>query len=430
MPSPALALSRRSFARALGIGAAGALLRPVLVPSLAETAPAATAQPDARRPVRLSANENPYGAPPAVAAALAGAVGRVALYPDEEADALQAEIARLHGVTAEQVVLGNGSSQVLRLAAAAAAGSGRLVMAEPTFEALARYARAEGAEVVTVPLTAVTLRHDLPAMRAALGAHRAGRATESAPRLSRHGAKAFALGAHRAGRATESAPRLIRHGAKAFAPLAGAALVYLCNPNNPTGTATPPEAVAAFVAAVPRGVLVLVDEAYHHYAEGSPGYASALPLVASHPHLVVARTFSKIYGLAGLRCGYAVGQPEAIARLRAQQPWDSLNLMALVAARAALADAGHVAGCRRRNAEVRAWAARELAAAGYEVVPSTTNFFMADLRRDVGPVIAALRAQGVEVGRRFAALPNHLRVTVGTAEEMEVFVAALRRVAA
>ncbi len=377
MPSPALALSRRSFARALGLGAAGALLRPVLVPSLAAIEPAAPAHP--RRPVRLSANENPYGPPAAVAAALAEAAGRVAFYPDEEADALQAEIARLHGVAAEQVVVGNGSSQILRLAAAAAGRGGRLMMAEPTFEALARYVRAEGGEVATVPLIPVALRHDLEEMRTAL---------------------------------------------------AGATLVYLCNPNNPTGTTTPPEAIAAFVAAVPRGILVLVDEAYHHYAEESPGYASALPLVGAHPNLVVARTFSKVYGMAGLRCGYAVGQPETIARLRAQQPWDSSNLMALVAARAALADGEHVARSRRRNAEVRSWTARELAAAGFEVVPSTTNFFMVDLRRDVGPAIAALRAGGIEVGRRFAAMPNHLRVTVGTAEEMAVFVAAFRRAVA
>jgi histidinol-phosphate aminotransferase len=212
------------------------------------------------------------------------------------------------------------------------------------------------------------------------------------------------------------------------AAAAGAALVYLCNPNNPTGTATPPEAVATFLAGVPRQVLVLVDEAYHHYAEGTAGYASVLPLVSAHPNLLVARTFSKIYGMAGLRCGYAVGQPETIARLRAQQPWDSVNLMAAAAARAALADGDHVARCRRRNAEVRAAAARALADAGLRVVPSLTNFFMVDLRRDVAPVIAALREAGVAVGRRFAALPTHLRVSVGTAEEMEVFAGALRRV--
>jgi histidinol-phosphate aminotransferase len=107
-----------------------------------------------------------------------------------------------------------------------------------------------------------------------------------------------------------------------------------------------------------------------------------------------------------------------------------LNLMALVAARAALADAEHVAAGRRRNDEVRSWTAGELAAAGYQVVPSVTNFFMVDLRREVRPVIAALHEKGVDVGRRFAALPNHLRVTVGTPEEMQAFVGAFRQVMA
>lgn len=380
MDNSALRLSRRGFARALGIGAAGALLRPALLPALAVEGPAeAAAAAPAGRPVRLSANENPYGPSPAVTAAMAAAVGRAALYPDDEAESLQAEIARLHGVAVDQVVLGNGSSQILRLAAAATLGPGkRVVMADPTFEALGLYARAEGAEVVRVPLAA-ELGHDLPAMRAALS---------------------------------------------------GAALLYVCNPNNPTGTVTPPAALADLLRATPAHVLALVDEAYHHYADGRPGYASALPLVAAHPNLVVARTFSKVYALAGLRCGYAVGQPQAIARLAAQQPWDSVNLMAAVAARAALGDAAHVADSRRRNDEVRAWVAEELAGAGYRAVPSHTNFFMVDLRRDVGPVVAALRGEGVRVGRRFAALPSHLRVTVGTAEEMRLFLAALRRVLA
>ncbi len=371
MSRQALAMSRRGFARALGVGAAGVLLRPVLVPALADER-----RPQLHRgPVRLSANENPYGPSPAVAAAIAEAVGRAARYPDDEAEALQAEVARLHGVAAEQVLLGNGSGQILRLAAAAAVGAGaRVVTAEPTFEALGRYARADGGVVATVPLTA-ELRHDLAAMRNASS---------------------------------------------------DAAIVYLCNPNNPTGTATPPAAVEEFVRAVPGEALVLIDEAYHHYAEGSAGYASALPLVPAHPNLVVARTFSKIYGLAGLRCGYAVGEAAAIERLRAQQPWDSVNLMAAVAARAALGDGAYVARSRKLNDEVRAWTAERLAAAGYRVVPSVTNFFMVDLRRDAGPVIAALRARDVHVGRRFPALPDHLRVTVGREEEMAVFVDALR----
>jgi histidinol-phosphate aminotransferase len=250
-------------------------------------------------------------------------------------------------------------------------------MAEPSFEAPAVYARGSGVEVVKVPLTA-DYRHDLPRMLEA---------------------------------------------AK------GGGLVYVCNPNNPTASVTPAAELRAFLAAVPPAVVVLVDEAYHHFA-GEGGYETAMPLVGSHPNLVVARTFSKVYGMAGLRCGYGVARPETIARLHAQKQWDSLNLPGLVAAAASLGDLPHVEASRRRNTEVRDECSAALAARGWRVIPSQANFFMVDLGRTVGPVIAALRERGVEVGRLFPALPNHLRVTVGTRSEMQAFLGALAEVMA
>lgn len=366
----ATALTRRGFTQLLGFGVASAALRPTF-PLAAAEAPAETATAGV---VRLSSNENPYGPPAAAFDAMRKAFDLAWRYPDEAADALAADLAKLHGVSEDHVLLGAGSSEILKLAASAYTGPGRaVVMADPTFEAVARYAQAVGAEVVKVPLTPEA-RHDLGKMLPA-----------------------------------------------------GSGLVYLCNPNNPTASLTPAAEVRTFLARVPAGTAVLVDEAYAHYVE-SPDWESVIPRVGDHPGLIVARTFSKVYGMAGLRCGYAVAQPATIRKLREQQAFDSLSIMALAAARAGLADAGHVETSRRRNRETRAFVRSTLESMGYPPIPSETNFLMADLRRDVGPVIAALKKQGVEVGRRFPAMPTYLRVTVGTRPQMETFVSALRTV--
>jgi histidinol-phosphate aminotransferase len=367
-------ISRRRFAGLLGIGVASTALRPLSQAHAAAAPQELVAVEGLDGIIRLNSNENPYGPPPAAMDALRQGLTQVWRYPDEIADELVAELVRLHGVGTDQVVLGNGSSEILKLCAAAFTGPGRpLVMATPTFEAIGRYTRASGGEVLSTPLTA-DHRHDAVKMLEA-------------------------------------------------ARFAG--LVYVCNPNNPTGSVTPD--LRGFLARVPAGTAVLVDEAYHHYAEGN-GYESVLPLVAEHPGLIVARTFSKIYGMAGLRCGYAVGRPETIDRLRFHQAWDNLNCQALVAARAALGDSAHVERSRRLNHETRDWVTGELAARGYVSIPSQANFLMTDLRRDVGPVIDGLRQRRVAVGRRFPALPTHLRVTIGTRPQIERFLSALGEV--
>lgn len=371
-----LALSRRDLAKWLGAGVAYAALAP---PAPIERLAHAAARVPAPGPVRLSANENPYGPSPAAFAAMRDAFPLAWRYPDELAEGLAADLAKLHGVEAKQILLGDGSSEILKLVAAACCGPARrAVAADPTFEAFARYASAAGAEVAKVPLTA-DFRHDLQRMREAAS---------------------------------------------------GAGAIYVCNPNNPTASLTPSGDLRAFLAALPRDGVVLVDEAYHHYADGATGYASVVAQVQELPNLVVTRTFSKIYGMAGLRCGYAVAQPALIERLRAQQAWDSMNLMALVAARAGLQDQAHCEASRKKNAAVRQDTCAALAALGYRVIPSAANFFMVDLGREVKPVLAALRARGVQVGRFFPALPSFMRVTVGTHEQMQVFLGALRGVVA
>jgi histidinol-phosphate aminotransferase len=363
---PMTTLSRRGFARLVGTATAVAALPAFPSLLLAKGA-------EASRTVRLSANENPYGPSPASIRAVDEAMQHASRYPDDAVDALIAQLASLHGVSPSEVLLGNGSSEILKIAASAwLPKSQRLVMADPAFEALAIYAAAIGAQVVRVPLTA-GYAHDLGKMKAAT--------------------------------------------------LPGA-LLYICNPNNPTATITPKAAVRELLASVPETTVVLVDEAYHHYASNSD-YESVIPLVKSHPNLIVARTFSKVYGLAGLRCGYAVAQHPTIATLSAQQPWDSVNAAALAAASAGLRDTEWVDAGKRRNAETRAWLYEHLRAKGLSYLPSETNFVMIDLGRDVKPVIASMRSRGVEPGRRFSAMPHHLRITIGTPEEMRRFVEVL-----
>ncbi|HZF10106.1 MAG TPA: aminotransferase class I/II-fold pyridoxal phosphate-dependent enzyme [Thermoanaerobaculia bacterium] len=385
MESLSRGLSRRSFARFLGTGLATAALAPAVSEALEAKGArpvraalhAVPAPAPAEELVRISANENPYGPSPAAFAAIQGSFDRACRYPDEEVEALRAELAKAHGVGVDQVVLGAGSSEILKLAAAAATGPGRkAVVADPTFESILRYAQAAGGESVKVPLTA-DYRHDLARMAAV--------------------------------------------------PETG--LIYVCNPNNPTASLTPKAEVRAFLAALPATTMVLVDEAYFHYVD-SPDYETVVPLVARYPNLVVARTFSKIHGMAGLRCGYAVAQKETIERLQLHQAFDSLSVMALVAARASLGDPAHLARSRRLNHEVRAHVVSTVEAMGLRTIPSAANFLMIDLRREVPPVRAALREKKVDVGRLFPALPNHLRVTVGTGEQMERFLAAFKQVMA
>jgi histidinol-phosphate aminotransferase len=357
-------LSRRAFAQLIGAGAAAAAFTPRLVYSAPRNGRALGV-------VRLNANENPYGPSPAAINAMRDAFSESARYPDDEVENLTADVAKLHGVGTDGVIIGAGSSEILKLVAAAyTSPSRKLVMAAPTFESIGRYSTVAGAEVVNVPLDAA-YAHDLAKMAA----------------------------------------------------VSDAGVIYVCNPNNPTATITPAAAMRAFLDSLNPSTIVLVDEAYHHYVM-SPNYESVIPQIASRPNLIVARTFSKIYAMAGLRAGYAVAQPEVIKKLERQKAYDSMSVMALVAARASLADTAHVAEGRKRNAATKHDLVARLEKMGYSVLPSEANFLMIDLRREVKPVIGALRERNVQVGRVFPAMPKHLRVTVGTPEEMDKFVDA------
>jgi histidinol-phosphate aminotransferase len=367
-----LSLTRRLFATRLGAAVGAALV----VPGTAAR-PAAAGSAGADATVDLSSNENPYGPSPGALEAINRAQPLACRYPDvPERQALEA-IARHHGLAPERVVLGCGSSEILRLCDAAFLGPGRTVVAaEPTFEAVLHYAKVTKAEPVTVPLTA-DFRHDLPAMARACDA-RAG-------------------------------------------------LVYVCNPNNPTGTIVSGDELLAFLAQVPPATVVVVDEAYHHFVEAA-AYRSAVEAVDRFPNVVVTRTFSKVYAMAGMRLGYAVASAANAEALRAHAAWSNVNVAVLAAARASLAEEGLVARQRERLNGARRWLVSELAREGRRMIPSEANFVMIDVGGDVKPVIAEFEARGIRVGRRFAALPTWLRVTIGTPAEMQAFLAALRAI--
>jgi histidinol-phosphate aminotransferase len=369
-------ISRRDFARLLGAGAAAAVVRPPI--SFAKPNPSVATPLSEVGIVRLSANENPYGPSPKAFQAITDSFGLACRYPDEHNNVLIDKLAKLNGVNDDQILLGDGSGEILKLCAETFTGpqNGKLVAADPTFEAILHNASANGAEVVKVPLTS-TFAHDLSKM---LSSAKAG-------------------------------------------------LIYVCNPNNPTASITPKYELRDFIATTPPQTMILVDEAYFHYAD-SPHYDSMIALVKDHPNLIVSRTFSKIYGMAGLRCGYCVAQKETIDRLRRKQMWDSVNCMALAAAIASLDDLDHVPKGQRLNREAKTFVTSELHKMGYEQIPSQANFIMFDCKRPAAPLIEAMKQRHVHVGRLFPALPNHMRITIGKKSEMESFVDAFKQVSA
>jgi histidinol-phosphate aminotransferase len=369
-----LSISRRKFAHLLSVGAAAAIIRPRL--TVATEAPTTKTASTGSVVVRLSANENPYGPSPQAHAAMKNAVDLCCRYPDEANDVLIEKIAKINGVSREQIALGDGSSEILKLCAETFTGptQGKLIAAEPTFEAILEYSKANGADVVKVPLTS-SFAHDLPKMSVA----------------------------------------------------AKKGLIYICNPNNPTASITPKNDLRGFIEKTSPETMILVDEAYFHYAD-SPDYESVIPLVKDHRNLIVARTFSKIYGMAGLRCGYGVAQPETIKRMHPFQMWDSVNIMALAAASASLDDVDQVNNGRKLTSEAKSFTTSELDKMGYKLIPSQANFIMFDCKKPVVPIIKAMKEKNVAVGRLFPALPNHMRLTIGKHAEMEAFLSAFKQV--
>lgn len=381
-------LSRRSFVRTLGAGAAASTLAPLIhgrgleamgLDGLALAGDAALrGDPQV---IKLDSNENPNGPAKAAIAAVKDAMREASLYPRDRVAALRDAIAAAQGIPTDAVVLGTGSAEVLRAAVFAFCGPDRpLVTAIPSYEAPQRDAVLVKAPVRGIAVTG-DMRIDLDAMAAA---------------------------------------------AK------GAGLVFLCNPNNPTGTLHGADAIAACLARITReapGTMILVDEAYHEYVS-DPRYATALPTAMAQPNVIVSRTFSKIYGIAGLRVGYAMGQPATIARLRAQVLPLAINQFGAIAAHACLQQKGLIERERDGNRTALEWTTAEFRRLGYTVAESQANFILVDLKRDAQPFRDASKAAGVLVGRGFPPLTNHVRISIGTPREMERAMEQFKRILA
>lgn len=391
-----MSISRRGFVRVVGLAGVASVWGAEVLARGREAANAegwAAAWPErqtgpvepkpgvVQRPMlRLSSNENPVGPPKVALDALVAALGDAPRYPSAAVQQLVERLAAHHAVSPECIVPGSGSGEILRMAVYACVSPTRpLVTAAPSFEEPPRYAELAGAEVVAVPVTS-ELRLDLGAM-----------------------------------------------GDRSK----GAGLVFVCNPNNPTGAVHGSAAIAEFVERVHRvspDTTVLIDEAYHHYVE-DPAYATAVPLALQRRNVVVTRTFSKLYGMAGLRLGYAIGQPETIASLRRHRLANSVNALVAPAAVAALGDAKLPPAERSRNHEAREFTRQALASFGYPSIASEANFIMVDIRRDVREFHRACAERGVLIGRPFPPLMTHARISIGTMQEMtaalEVFKAVL-----
>ncbi|HHC09129.1 MAG TPA: histidinol-phosphate transaminase [Actinobacteria bacterium] len=319
---------------------------------------------------KLASNESPHPPFPEVTRALADAAGGVHRYPDDEARDLRRDLAAGLGVEPEAVWVGAGSSQLLVSCALAVGGPGtEIVHATPSFVMYTIAARLAGAADVAVALEA-DHRHDLDGLLAAIG-----------PQTR---------------------------------------LVYVCNPNNPTGTIVPHDDLVAFLDRVPDDVLVVVDEAYHEYVT-DPRHGTCVSLVADRPNLVVTRTFSKIHGLAGLRIGYAVGTPETIARLRRTQPPFATSTVAQAAARVSWSLRDRLAERIAENAAERRRIEATLAELGIPYSPSEANF-VASYPDDPADLAERLLRRGLIV----RALGAVLRITVGTKEENDRLIEALR----
>lgn len=325
--------------------------------------------------VKLASNENPLGMSARARDAVRIALADLARYPDGGAFSLKAALCARFGVKAEQLVIGNGSNDILEIASLAFLGPGRsAVYAQHAFAVYPLATQARGARGIEVP--AKHFGHDLEAMAAAI-----------APDTR---------------------------------------IVFIANPNNPTGTFIPGSEIEAFLAKVPQDVLVVLDEAYTEYLSAEQRY-DAIAWVERFPNLLVSRTFSKAYGLAGLRVGYAIAHPEVADLMnRVRQPFN-VSSVALAAAEAALADDEFLAQSAELNRRGMVQLTEAFGALGLEWIPSAGNFVTFKVG-DAAGVNRALLQQGVIV-RPIAGygMPHWLRVSIGLPEENERFIAALRR---
>jgi histidinol-phosphate aminotransferase len=366
--------TRREFGRAVALLTAGATLPFYNESTLAQDIKAIASIPSDA--VKLNANENPLGPCAAALEAINKVAPQGGRYAFSQTRDFTEAMAAAEGLPASQVLPGAGSSDLLHRSVVSFISPSRpLVTAVPGYEAPEGAARFIGAKVIQVPLRK-DYSHDPQAMCKA-------------------------------------------------APNTG--VIYICNPNNPTGTVTRKEDIAHIVANKPEGCVVVLDEAYIHFAATA---SPATEFVAAGKDVIVLRTFSKIYGMAGLRAGAALARPDLLEKLRAQGGLGFLPSTGMAGATASLKDKDLVPQRRKAAAEVRedlfAWLGKK----GYGFIPSEANMVLVDGKRPGREVTAAMLQEKVAIGRTWAVLPNHVRVTIGTRDEMARFKTAFERVMA
>jgi len=364
--------TRRQFGRMAALLTAGAALPFYNEAILAQDVKAISAiPPDA---VRINANENPMGPCPAAIEAIQKIVPKGGRYHFDQANGFAEALAAVESVSTTHVLPGAGSSDLLHRSVMAFTSPKRpLVVAEPGYEAPSSAARFMEAKVIAVPL-----RKDYS-----------------------HDAKAMAEAA------------------------ADAGVIYICNPNNPTGTVTRKEDIDYIVANKPKGCIVLIDEAYIHFSSSA---TPATPHVAADKDVIILRTFSKLYGMAGLRAGAAIARPDLLEKLRKFGGLTIMPATGMAGATASLKDKNLVAERRKILADIRddlfAWLEKRQ----YSFIRSDANMVMIDSKRPGRETTAAMLEQKVAIGRTWPSLPNHVRVTIGTSEEMAKFKTAFERV--
>ncbi len=326
--------------------------------------------------IKLASNENPYGCSPKAKEAIINHLEYTHIYPDGASVELNAAVAAHLGVEPNQIVYGAGSDEVILMIARAYLSPGdETIMADRTFPIYKHNAEVEGATVIEVPLKLGV--HDLGAM--------ADRITDKTK------------------------------------------IVWVCNPNNPTSTIVTRDEVESFLNRVPDRVMVVLDEAYAEYVM-TEQYPDGIDLIKRYPNVVVLRTFSKAYGLASLRIGYAVGRPEVIRSInQVREPFNTTGF-AQAAALAAVKDQDFITYCREENAKGIAYLTQEFTKLGLMYFPANGNFILVDTRRDAKAVFEGLLKRGIIVrGGHTASIgyPTMIRVTVGSEEQNRTFIAAL-----
>jgi histidinol-phosphate aminotransferase len=324
--------------------------------------------------IRLTSNENPYGPSPLARMAMTEAIRRSNRYPWETTEKLLGKVGSRYGLSADHVLMGAGSTEILGLVTHyAALQKGTAVTADPTFSSWAPVAEKLGLSLVRVPLNGEK-KLDLAAMLSAVSKE--------------------------------------------------TRLLYLCNPNNPTGTVQPTDMLRSVAEEASKKCIVLVDEAYLEYTD----MPSLAPLVTANKNIVIAKTFSKIYGLAGARIGFALGHPDTLERVGGLQPWPNGSVSAVSAASAiaSLDDLEFVRSSRNQNEQARNFTLQELKKLGFTVIPSSTNFIYYSVKNYAGNWQEHLREKKILVGGITERDGQWTRTTIGTAEEMRAFISAVK----